>query len=158
MEYKSVIAMFHQTCPGVIVHLLERVQSPKLWAPYESYRSMMPSDSERRLFHGTSHDTVPLIVAGGFNRSFCGKNATVYGEGAYFARDASYSKDYTTPNAAGNRYMFLARVVVGKYTLGKPSFKIPPDGFDSTSNSATLGTLFVVFKDHCAYPEYIISF
>ena len=38
------------------------------------------------LFHGTDQDTVPKIYQQGFNRSFCGKNATMYGKGVYFAR------------------------------------------------------------------------
>merc|ERR1712167_489021 len=47
---------------------------------------------ERRwLFHGTDQDTVPKITQQGFNRSFCGKNATAYGKGVYFARDSEYS-------------------------------------------------------------------
>lgn len=33
------------------------------------------------LFHGTDEETVPKIASMGFNRSFCGKNATVYGKG-----------------------------------------------------------------------------
>ena len=41
------------------------------------------------LFHGTDLDTIPKILQQGFNRSFAGKNATVYGVGVYFARDAS---------------------------------------------------------------------
>jgi hypothetical protein len=48
---------------------------------------------EKRLFHGTETTekaTIPKI-----NRSFCGKNATAYGKGVYFAVDASYS---LTPN------------------------------------------------------------
>ena len=33
------------------------------------------------LFHGTDEDTVPKITSMGFNRSFCGKNATMFGKG-----------------------------------------------------------------------------
>ena len=42
---------------------------------------------EKRLFHGTEKATIPKI-----NRSFCGKNATAYGKGVYFAVGASYSR------------------------------------------------------------------
>ena len=41
------------------------------------------------LFHGTDEDTVPKITSMGFNRSFCGKNATAYGKGVYFATNSS---------------------------------------------------------------------
>ena len=32
------------------------------------------------LFHGTDEETVPKIIEMGFNRSFCGKNATAFGK------------------------------------------------------------------------------
>ena len=48
------------------------------------------------LFHGTDEDTVKKIVQQGFNRSFAGKNATAYGKGVYFARDASCKAAHRT--------------------------------------------------------------
>ena len=93
------------------------------------------------LFHGTDEDTVPMICQMGFNRSFCGKNATVYGKGVYFARDASYSSSttYSQPNAQGMQHMFLCRIVIGEYCRGVQNALAPParNGpvlFDSTSN------------------------
>ena len=73
------------------------------------------------LFHGTDETTVPKITSMGFNRSFCGKNATMFGKGVYFARDASYSSSttYSRPNAKGIQHMFLCRVVVGVYCQGQ---------------------------------------
>lgn len=47
--------------------------------------------NERWLWHGTNAESVKKIVANGFNRSFCGANGTVYGEGVYFASSASLS-------------------------------------------------------------------
>ena len=53
---------------------------------------------EKRLFRGTEKATIPKI-----NMSFCGKNATAYGKGVYFAVDASYSIDiYSCPDSQGN--------------------------------------------------------
>lgn len=43
------------------------------------------------LWHGTNVEVMDKIIQQGFNRSFCGKNATAYGKGVYFARDAAYS-------------------------------------------------------------------
>ena len=53
------------------------------------------------LFHGTDEATVPKITQQGFNRSFCGKNATAFGKGVYFARDSAYSTQ--------RQYMYLIR-------------------------------------------------
>merc|ERR1712070_193317 len=79
------------------------------------------------LFHGTDEDTVPKIIEMGFNRSFCGKNATMYGKGVYFARDASYSSStqYSAKDAAGVQRIFLCRVVVGEYCKGEKDALAP---------------------------------
>jgi hypothetical protein len=61
------------------------------------------STNEMILFHGTSPDAVEDIVRHGFNRSYCGKNATTYGKGVYFAKDASYAADKIySPASAGS--------------------------------------------------------
>ena len=81
---------------------VERVQNATLWRTYTAKKQTMLArpgatadacerDFERSLFHGTDEDTAPKIVAQGFNRSFCGKNATMYGKGVYFAKEAEYS-------------------------------------------------------------------
>merc|ERR1719399_1369961 len=117
------------------------------------------------LFHGTDEETVPKIVGMGFNRSFCGKNATAYGKGVYFALDASYSssQQYARPNAAGTQHMFLVRVTVGEYCQGRRD-ALTPDArsghvlYDSTVNSTRDPTIFVAYHDAQAYPEYLVRF
>ncbi len=73
---------------------------------------------------------------------------------------ASYAKE----NAAmSKRYMYVARVAVGQYTLGDPSMLVPPggssnDSYDSVVNNVTNPTIFVMFYDNQFYPEYLITF
>jgi hypothetical protein len=79
---------------------------------------------ERRwLFHGTDSNVMNKILQQGFNRSFCGKNATAFGKGVYFATDASYSASptYSVPDHQGHQYMIACRVVVGEHCLGRVS-------------------------------------
>lgn len=65
------------------------------------------------------------------------------------------------------QYMFLARVLVGKHTVGSSSYKRPPpldttrpDGqlFDSCVNSLTNPSIFVVFEREQCYPEILIHY
>jgi poly [ADP-ribose] polymerase 10/14/15 len=95
--------------------------------------------NEKRLFHGTERDTIPKINRNSFNRSFCGKNATVYGKGVYFAVDASYSIDetYSRPDSQGNKYMYLARVVVGDFCVGNNTMRMPPPQHDEDASPAS---------------------
>ena len=89
-----------------------------------------------------------------------------YGDGVYFAKDASYSKTYSKPGPNGDCFMYLARVLVGKYTVGEQGWKKPPPKdlskpeilFDSLVNREENPTIFVVFNDFHVYPTYLISF
>lgn len=117
------------------------------------------------LFHGTDEQTVPKIVQQGFNRSFCGKNATLYGKGVYFARDAAYSSSttYSRPNSRGIQHMFLCRVTVGEYCRGRngalaPEVRKGHQLYDTTVDDTRNPSIYVTYHDAQAYPEYLIKF
>ena len=62
--------------------------------------------------------------------------------------------------------MYLAKVLVGKFTVGKKGMKTPPPIdqddrdllYDSVVDSIENTTMFVVFHDDQCYPEYLITF
>lgn len=93
-------------------------------------------------------------------------SGALYGNGVYFASKASYSMGYTTPDINGLRHMYLARVVVGFYTLGRKGLLVPPplsaeqpeNLFDSVVDNTANPNVFVVFRDAQCYPEYLITF
>ncbi|EDO28043.1 predicted protein, partial [Nematostella vectensis] len=100
----------------------------------------------------------------GFNRSFAGKaSGTALGNGVYFAASASYSMGYAHQSGNG-RHMYVAKVLVGKYTQGRQGLlnppcinaSIPEILYDSVDNGG--GSVFVVFHDSQCYPEYLITF
>ena len=90
----------------------------------------------------------------------------VYGNGAYFAVDPKYStQGYSKPDQLGHKRMYLARVLVGDYTTGKAGLLSPPaksstatDLYDSVTDNQHNPTMFVIFHDVQAYPEYLITF
>ena len=113
----------------------------------------------------TQEDSIEKIIQQGFNRSFCGKNATFYGKGVYFARDASYSScdTYSPPNSSGHKYILACNVVVGEFCRGKKDARTPDlrDAaknilYDSTVDNFTNPSLYVTYHDAQAYPEYLI--
>ncbi|CAI5656800.1 unnamed protein product [Oreochromis niloticus] len=151
---------------------IERIQNPVLWNHLQIKKRDLElrngqQDNERRLFHGTSEDTVAAINDRGFNRSYAGKNAALYGNGTYFAVNASYSANdtYSKPNQNGEKFMYVCRVLTGDFTLGQQDMIVPPakgpastDLYDSVVDNLTNPTMFVVFHDAQAYPEYLITF
>ena len=95
--------------------------------------------------------------------------AKVYGVGTYFARDASYSAQplYSKPDSNGYKYIYLARVLIGEYTVGTGKMMVPPAKdpqkdinvhFDSLVDNTSDPTIFVVGPDAHSYPEYLIIF
>ncbi|XP_022804134.1 poly [ADP-ribose] polymerase 14-like [Stylophora pistillata] len=171
-EYKKVEDKFLQTMRGkAVITNIERIQNPSMHNSYMVRKQTMYAkngtiDNELELFHGTKVECIKAINVQGFDRSLCGANGNAFGDGVYFAKDASYSITYSTPDANGNRFMYLAGVLVGKYTVGKQGWKKPPAKdlskseilFDSLVNKEESPTIFVVFNDFHVYPKYLISF
>merc|ERR1712164_210130 len=155
-EKRDVAANFMQTLNHTNVRIvsIERIQNVSMWQSYAVKRQTVLSREQKQdntktqsrferawLFHGCHPDVVPNIMQQGFNRSFCGRNATAYGKGVYFAR----------------------RVVVGEYCFGKhnaltPDVRSGHTLYDSTVNNISDPSIFVTYHDAQAYPEFLIKF
>ena len=90
----------------------------------------------------------------------------IYVRGSYFALDAKYSHNYAE-RKDGMTSMFVARVLVGDYTQGNSSLKVPPPKdasdpygrtYDSTVNNMTAPTIFVTYDMGQSYPAYLIKY
>ena len=83
----------------------------------------------------------------------------------YFAKDASYSVQ-CAGNPGGNRFMYLAWVLVGQYCTGHFTMVVPPPKdpsrlemlYDSVVDLCENPSIFVFFFDNQCYPEYLITF
>lgn len=105
-EYDAVVQSFMSTLNKnkVKVVKVERIQNLSMYQSYVVKRSTIcyreaghdtsDKEAQRRalerferswLWHGSNVEVVGKILNQGFNRSFCGKNATAYGKGVYFA-------------------------------------------------------------------------
>lgn len=78
---------------------------------------------------------------------------------------AKQNVDNSKPNFAPNtKAMFLCRVALGRLAKGHPGMRLPPKGSDAVScNGGTsankLGqSIFAVFDNAQAYPEFVIHF
>ena len=123
--------------------------------------------NEKNLFHGTTPESVEAICKQNFDWRLHGRNASKYGEGSYFAVNASYSHSYANRDDNMFQFMFLTKVLVGSYTEGHSSYRRPPpkqpsdpasDLYDSCVDNTSNPTIFVVFDTDQFYPEYIIQY
>ncbi|XP_052530569.1 protein mono-ADP-ribosyltransferase PARP14-like isoform X2 [Tympanuchus pallidicinctus] len=174
-DYKEVKERFLKTTPSLNLKIekIERVQNPSLWKVYQIKKCQMDAkngnnNNEKFLFHGTRAESLTFINNYGFNRSYAGMHAAQYGNGTYFAVNASYSANdtYSKPDANGKKHMYLARVLVGQYSQGTQGAITPAaksvgnsvDLFDSSTDNVNNPSMFIVFNDIQAYPEYLITF
>jgi len=166
-EYIQVSRQFHHSCcsTGYTINTISRIQNIDRFNEYQLYRSELVKAlgidgiNEKKLFHGTDHQAADGICNHGFDWRRCGKNGTLYGNGTYFACNSKYSAEgYSKPNSSGECKMFLATVLVGRYSQGSAGLSVPPEGFHSLVDNVSSPTIFVVFERKQAYPEYLICF
>ena len=90
-----------------------------------------------------------------------------YGQGVYFARDASYSDGYAHRDGSGQKHMYCTWVLTGEYTKGNSGMVVPPPKnpninqhilFDSTVNNQASPSIYVVYTDSQNYPAYLIKY
>lgn len=176
-SYRTVYSLFHKTVSETKFRIIKilRVQNPFLWEKYKRkkeymLRRMTEVDkllSERHLFHGTSADVVEGICKHNFDPRVCGKHATMFGQGSYFARKAVYSHNFSKRSPKGVHCMFLAKVLTGRLTVGNPSMRRPPpinprdpssDLYDSCVDNWVDPQIYVIFNDDQSYPYFIIHY
>ncbi|XP_062900703.1 protein mono-ADP-ribosyltransferase PARP10 isoform X1 [Mobula hypostoma] len=173
-EYTKIMPHFFKTLKDlhdkIKIIKVEKVHNPLLYQQYMLKKTSMEATQtnvERVLYHGTSEESAKEIYMHGFNRSFCGKNAAVYGQGVYFAASSIVSTDdqYSPPNPDGYKFVFVVNVLVGSYTKGDVKMKTPPLKensntllrYDSLVDNCDNPKIFVIFHDTQAYPQYLIT-
>uniref|UniRef100_A0A3B1JZK3 Poly [ADP-ribose] polymerase n=1 Tax=Astyanax mexicanus TaxID=7994 RepID=A0A3B1JZK3_ASTMX len=172
-EYNRVKMDFKRTVQKAVLKI-ERVQNVHLRRAYEVRKKELQDKNgdlvgagEKVLYHGTTEEACLSIQRTNFDRRFAGQN-TRFGIGTYFAVDASYSSDpvFSKPAADGTQVMFVALVLTGQYTQGQSDMMTPPprstqdpnDRYDSVVDNVQKPSMFVVFHDCQAYPDYLITF
>ncbi|KAL0968494.1 hypothetical protein UPYG_G00267590 [Umbra pygmaea] len=102
-DYQKIQKLFKQTMTVRTIHSIKRIQNLNLWRVFQWQKEQMMKKNggkmvdERHLFHGTDESIIDAICEQNFDWRACGLNGTLYGEGSYFARDASYSHNYIKP-------------------------------------------------------------
>lgn len=188
-EYKEVARLYERTMSQSI-RSIQRVQNLDMWEFFCRKKAQLRKIKrvidveEKMLFHGTGHSNIQAICTYNFDWRLTGSHGDVYGKGSYFARDARYSSKFCHSTSKHNfilqrhglappvfqsdppyKCMFLARVLVGEYTLGHPQYCRPPSKdmsianfFDSCVDDMMSPKIFVIFDSNQIYPEYLIEF
>ncbi|XP_029318294.1 protein mono-ADP-ribosyltransferase PARP11-like [Cottoperca gobio] len=163
---------------------ISRIQNLDLWELYCRKKKQLmriqrvKEIQEKRLFHGTEITNVDGICKYNFDIRLSGQHGNMYGKGTYFSKHASYADKYSrgstgplplyggeTRGVQGEytKIIFLARVMIGKSTVGQKDFQKPDHGspnntHDSCVDDVTHPKIFVIFDSNQIYPEYLIQY
>jgi poly [ADP-ribose] polymerase 10/14/15 len=168
--WDDAASQLHATVPNAQVLEVSVLQDAQLWETYSMKKKHLASTltggaNERRVFHGTSQANTTTIAKQGFLREY--NTAAAYGRGTYFARDAKYSASdrFTPPNSSGEKFVFLARALIGEPCVGrrgmdKPTQQVDGGLHDSMVDRLQDPSIFVLSagSDGQAYAELLIKF
>ncbi|ELT94319.1 hypothetical protein CAPTEDRAFT_97279 [Capitella teleta] len=156
-EWSIIANLFEKTLPNESLKKIVRIQNEELWGSFcwkKKWMQKSLTDDEKLLFHGTKQEYIDRIAQEGFDWRNSGSSVgALFGEGSYFARDASYSKHYTD-----SRQLFVVRVLVGKTAQGKAHYRKPPSNYNSCVDNPSNPTIYVIFDFAQTYPEYLITY
>ena len=178
-EWNHVQMRMRETLPLSQIVQLDRIQNIWLWEMYSFSKQRMSEKNsgainEKQLFHGTRSSPPEKIFKSekGFDFRFASKG--MWGEGTYFAVNASYSDLYAYEHSCGSKQMILATVLTGETcccpcdrSLKKPPVKSKAtssktetfaDDYDSVSGRTKGSDIFVIYDHEKAYPTYLITY
>ena len=122
-EFVTIRALFNQTLGAANLDRVHRVENGLQHETYSAYKQCGEGYGQhfhhvRLLFHCTSAEAVQSIIqsnTAGFLPKLAGSTSgAFYGDGTYFAHDASYSDNASCRLASGQNQMLIAEVVVGR--------------------------------------------
>lgn len=177
-EWKSVEELMKRSLKNIKIIQLHRIQNRQLWDKYALEMKHMSERNggkvnEMKLFHGTRKTDPKVIVRAvrGIDFRYSRRDyQLLWGTGAYFAVNASYSDRYCyIDSSSGMKQLLLVRVLTGNSCSyekrNDPDLTKPPPlspgghALYDTVNGYTNGSYVYVVYDHDrAYPAYLITY
>ena len=174
IEWLKIVSAIKITMLEAKILKIERIQNKFLYAKYDLCKKRMNAKNkgmvnERRLFHGSSDVPPETIYKSEHGFDFRYGASGIFGRGAYFAVNASYSANsfaFGTPR--GHRQIFMAFVLTGDSKVmsrGDRSLVAPPKKIDGVYDSVTgrsvssevSSEIYVVYDHDKCYPAYLIT-
>uniref|UniRef100_UPI0009B36880 poly [ADP-ribose] polymerase 11-like n=1 Tax=Monopterus albus TaxID=43700 RepID=UPI0009B36880 len=172
-EYQTVANYVqHEGMLGKSIVSIRRIQNMDLWELYcRKTQQLMrihrvTKVQERRLFHGTESGNIDGICKYNFDMRLVGRrHGHAYGKGIYFAKFASQAAKYSkrSPGDCGHGELLMARVLIGRPTLGAKEKLKPDHGALETTHDSCVDNIanprvYVIFDSNQIYPEYLIEY
>ena len=170
LEGAKVVSAFKKTM-NKNVSKIERIQNKFLYTKYDLCKKRMHEKNngqvnEKWLFHGSSKVSPETIYRSEHGFDFRHGGQGMWGKGAYFAVNASYSGGSYAFNSPQGRQIFLAFVLTGdskamqsNHLLVTPPRKEDGSGdYDSVNGVTGSSQIYIVYDHDKCYPAYLITF
>ena len=141
----------------------------KLRSKYNSDPNWTPAT--QYLLHGTGANDPVNIYNGDISFNMNYSQRGMWGRGTYFAVNASYSMNYSYNTPAGQKQMFLAKVLLGDHNevAADSTLVLPPqrydlhtgaqtDHYDSVQGATNGSVVFIAYANNQAFPEYLVTY
>lgn len=160
-RYDEISDGIRQSYAKSCILWIEEVHNEHLQSAYEAQKLDLIERrgegkiTEKRVYHGTVDSVARIIIREGFNPAANRRSA--YGKGVYFARDASYSKEYAPPNEQdGISYLLICDMLFGSVKTYGTNQTIDTTLHDNSMDSSQ--KIYVTPYAHGAVPRYLVAF
>eukprot|EP01006_Ploeotia_vitrea_P003324 TRINITY_DN112429_c0_g1_i1.p1 TRINITY_DN112429_c0_g1~~TRINITY_DN112429_c0_g1_i1.p1 ORF type:complete len:517 (-),score=47.68 TRINITY_DN112429_c0_g1_i1:109-1491(-) len=171
--YAPVVHKLTQTVRDAMDIKVERIENQIQYRAFYKERQWLTDTGilarEKALWHGCGNTDPQVLIQSeiGFDVAKA-KDNNLWGEGIYFAENASYSDKYSNKtyhkDGTETHRLFLCKVVTGRQwqllcTDRSLCAKKLPEQFDSVIVPQHRGsTIHVLYHNNRAYPEYLVSY
>ncbi|KAJ8410633.1 hypothetical protein AAFF_G00195370 [Aldrovandia affinis] len=146
---------------GFDIDKIEKVEN-RLLEHHFLLKQEQVSSNPKLLYQQVPAQFCDLVCRVGFQRLYSPPKEQKFGAGMYFGGKPCSAKDLASVGKEEYIYIFQAKVLTGKETIGSPNLIIPPatgSGPFSLYDSVKGGVdTHVIFNSHQALPVYLITY
>jgi hypothetical protein len=142
---------------------MEEITNPAIEEEYKKQKDTLirlrgeDTVQELSLYHGTGENVANVIAEKGFDPTL--NRTSMYGRGTYFAKNASYSKNYAPPSKGDEiSFMLICSVLVGKMSVYGINKAIDTTIHDNSVDVLKNPEIYVTPYQYGAIPRYLVAF
>jgi hypothetical protein len=160
-RYDHIEEGIRKSYPNSCILWIEEIINPELEENYQKQKAEIETKRgkpcrELELYHGTKEEAANNIIREGFDPERNSRAA--YGKGSYFAKNASYSRDYAPPASDQISFMLICSVLVGEIGIYGSMKPIDTSKYDNSADNPKNPSIYVSPYQYGAIPRFIVAF